>query len=55
MAIADDGICEAVFSESYGYLYAYQWHPERLYDSNDINRMLFDDFIEACQFFKQKH
>ena len=48
MATADDGIIEAVYSTEDRYLRAYQWHPERLYVSNSLNRSLFDDFIEAC-------
>jgi len=48
MAYADDGIIEAVYSTEHPYLYAYQWHPERLISSDAHNRMLFSDFIMAC-------
>ena len=48
MAMADDGIIEAVCLSDERYLRAYQWHPERLYDSDTDNRLIFDDFIAAC-------
>lgn len=48
MALADDGIIEAVYLTDHPYLRAYQWHPERLYDNDDNSRRIFDDFIEAC-------
>lgn len=48
MATTDDGIAEAVYLDSERYLRAYQWHPERLYDKIEQNRLIFDDFIKAC-------
>lgn len=49
MAMADDGIVEAVYLPGTRYLRAYQWHPERLVDADDKNRMIFDDFLAACK------
>lgn len=49
MAIAEDGIIEAVYYSGESYLRAYQWHPERLYDADKLNRLLFEDFINACK------
>lgn len=49
MALADDGIIEAVFSEGNRYIRAYQWHPERLYDVDANNKKIFDDFTVACK------
>ena len=49
MALADDGIVEAFYSTGEQYLRAYQWHPERLYETDIYNRRIFDDFIESCQ------
>ena len=49
MALADDGMIEAVYLPGTRYLRAYQWHPERLYDNDVYNRGVFDDFIGACQ------
>ena len=48
MAYADDGIVEAVYAEVGGYLRAYQWHPERLYDIDEKTRLIFADFINAA-------
>lgn len=48
MALADDGIVEAVYHTQKRYLRAYQWHPERLCDKNDDNSLIFLDFINAC-------
>lgn len=49
MATADDGVIEAVYSTEHPYLLAYQWHPERLFDADNLNRVLFTDFIDACE------
>lgn len=46
MAVADDGIIEAVYSKGKQYLRAYQWHPERLRESDKHNRLIFDDFLK---------
>lgn len=49
MATADDGIIEAFYASDERYIRAYQWHPERLFESEEHNRMIFEDFIEACK------
>ena len=54
MARADDGMIEAVYLEGENYLRAYQWHPERLFDSNEDNKLLFLDFINAAKEFNSK-
>lgn len=48
MAYAEDGIIEAVYSTEQRYLRAYQWHPERLFGSDEQNRKIFFDFVSAC-------
>ncbi len=48
-ATADDGLIEAIYLDGEQYLMGYQWHPERLYDSDDYHRLIFDDFIAVCQ------
>lgn len=48
MALADDGIIEAVYLPGERYLRAYQWHPERLVEADKENRGLIEDFIHAC-------
>ena len=49
MAVADDGIIEAVYSSGKQYVRAYQWHPERLLDIDKHNRIIFEDFICNCK------
>ena len=49
MAVADDEMIEAFYLSGERYLCAYQWHPERLYETNPHNRRIFDDFINACK------
>ena len=48
MALADDGIIEAVYSVGESYLRAYQWHPERIYQIDSDNTAIFKDFISAA-------
>ena len=48
MAKADDGLVEAFCYDGESYLRAYQWHPERLYDADNYNKKLFDDFLSVC-------
>ena len=49
MARADDGIIEAVYASEYKYLRAYQWHPERIYQIDKNQALIFEDFINACK------
>lgn len=49
MALAEDGIIEAVYSSGRQYIRAYQWHPERLYETDAQNRIIFEDFIRVCE------
>ncbi len=45
-AFAPDGVTEAFFLESYGFLLGVQWHPERM--DTALTRSIFGRFIEAC-------
>ena len=49
MATADDGLIEAVYLDGEQYLAGYQWHPERLYYSDDYHKLIFDEFISHCK------
>ncbi len=49
MAKADDGVIEGVYYKGDRYLRAYQWHPERLFETEANNRLIFEDFISACK------
>ena len=53
MATADDGVIEGIYLNEKRYLRAYQWHPERLYNTDEYNKRLFFDFIESCYEFKK--
>ena len=48
-AVAPDGLIEGIEATSGGYVFAVQWHPETLTESNDQMRELFDDFIAAAR------
>lgn len=49
MAQAADGIIEAVYAPSYRYLQGFQWHPERIYQIDENQALIFQDFINACK------
>lgn len=48
-AVTDDGIVEGFYMPGEQYLYAYQWHPERLWETDEFNRRIFESFIAACK------
>jgi len=45
-AECDDGVIEAIESESSQFIIGVQWHPEKALDEN--RRKLFSAFVEAC-------
>lgn len=49
MARSEDGVVEAIYSTEHPYIRGYQWHPERMYDSDAGMREIFNDFIEAAK------
>ena len=48
MAVADDGIIEAVYHPDKKFVMGFQWHPEILGLSNSISSRIFEAFIDAC-------
>ena len=48
MARAEDGLIEAVYAPEYAFVWAVQWHPERLYVHSEANARLFRAFVGAC-------
>ena len=54
MAYAEDGIIEAVYLPSRYYVRGYQWHPERLFDTDTDNKKIFSDFINTCKEVKEQ-
>ena len=49
MAVADDGVIEALYYEGDRYIRAYQWHPERLCHKDENHKCIFTDFINAVK------
>ena len=47
-AFAPDGLIEGVEGPEDQFLIGVQWHPEDLYDNDEMMRRLFDAFIEAA-------
>lgn len=48
-AVAPDGIIEAIEAPRHPFLLGVQWHPEFLYDRNDVHRRLFLAFLKAAR------
>ena len=48
-ATANDGVIEGFYMPGEQYFYAYQWHPERLWETDEFNRRIFESFIAACK------
>lgn len=49
MARSDDGVVEAMYLPEHRYLWALQWHPERICDIDEDARTIFERFIDACK------
>ena len=48
MAVAPDGLVEAVYMPEHRFLWAVQWHPEFSYQT-EISRRIFSAFAEAMR------
>lgn len=48
MAVADDGLIEAVEKPGARFVWAVQWHPEMLSENNAPSRAIFDRFVHAA-------
>lgn len=49
MAVAPDGIIEAIQMEGKRFVWAIQWHPEYLFETDTNSQVLFSHFIKQCQ------
>lgn len=49
MGRCEDGIIEAIWNPHKRFLWAVQWHPERIWDLEDSSASLFRAFINACK------
>ena len=47
-ALSEEGLIEAVYLEDKKFALAVQWHPEMMYDDDEMN-LIFKKFIEACK------
>lgn len=47
MAVAPDGIAEALYMPSQRFLWAVQWHPEFSYKRDEFSRKIFGAFVDA--------
>ena len=48
MGRCGDGIVEAVWKPDAKFLWAVQWHPERIWKTESSSAMIFGAFIDAC-------
>lgn len=48
-AVAPDGVIEAIESPRHRFMLGVQWHPEFLYDRDEIQRRLFLAFLKAAR------
>ncbi len=48
LALADDGIVEAVRHRHKRFVWAVQWHPEFSFRTDENSRRLFRAFVDAC-------
>lgn len=49
MAIAPDGLTEAIYAPEKHFYWAVQWHPERLWEKDENSRRLFAAFVDAAR------
>lgn len=47
-ALSEEGLIEAVYLDDKKFVLAVQWHPEMMYDHEEMN-MIFKKFIKACK------
>jgi putative glutamine amidotransferase len=49
MALSDDGVLEALYDPRHPFLWAVQWHPERIFREEPLSRRILAAFIEAAR------
>ncbi|QSY58748.1 gamma-glutamyl-gamma-aminobutyrate hydrolase family protein [Bifidobacterium imperatoris] len=48
MAVAPDGVIEALYRPASRFLWAVQWHPEFLYKVDARSQAIFNAFVKSC-------
>jgi len=48
MALADDGIVEAIYHPKRRFVWGVQWHPEDLFATNAMHNSIFRAFVSAA-------
>ena len=48
MAVSEDGIIEAVEMSGKKFVWAFQWHPEFSYKTDENSRKIFKEFVTKC-------
>lgn len=46
---SSDGYVEAFHEEGHKFLYAFQWHPELMYQTSEISQKIFKSFVDSCK------
>ena len=49
VADPDNWLVEAIESRDHKWVFGVQWHPERLYELDDVHRTLWVDFVATCR------
>jgi len=49
MGRCEDGIIEAIWKPDEKFLWALQWHPEKIFDLDAISCRIFEAFLAACR------
>ena len=49
MALAPDGVIEALYIPQHPFAWAVQWHPELSEEVDPCSQWIFDAFVEACR------
>ena len=49
MGRSEDGIIEAIWNPNAKFLWAVQWHPEKIWDIAESSTQIFQAFIDACK------
>lgn len=49
MARAEDGVVEAIWDPNAKFLWGVQWHPEKLWPTEESAAAIFEAFMEACK------